>query len=239
MRLFTRKPDLKRCLVPEGTFDMGTPGESFDEGPVHPVTLSAFEMAQFPVRNRDYAQFLKRTGAEAPPFWREPRFSDPGQPVVGVSWYEAERYCKWLSELAGLTFRLPTEAEFEKAARAGLPRASYPWGNDRSKGGYRIDRGPLEGPYRCGLNPPNGHGLYDMLSNVHQWCLDGYDPEYYRSSPGRNPTGAEGAAMRAARGWSWTEEDLIGRCAARAKLSPYFRVHDFGFRWVIAYDSRF
>lgn len=239
MRLFFGKPSLKRCLVPEGTFDMGTPGESFDEGPVHSVYLAAFEMAQYPVLNADYGRFLKKTGLEPPPWWNEPPFADPGQPVVGVNWNEARSYCEWLSEQSDLNIRLPTEAEFEKAARAGLRRATYPWGNDRCAGGYELHHGPLRSPYRSGLNPPNGYGLFDMVSNVYQWCLDGYDPDYYATSPSRHPTGIEGAAMRSARGWSWTEEDLVGRCAARASLAPYFRVHDFGFRWVIAYDSRF
>lgn len=239
MRLFSRKPVLKRSLVPEGSFEMGTPGESFDEGPPHTVTVAAIEMAQYPVTNAEYGLYLRRTGAQPPPWWRKAGFSDPGQPVVGVNWHEARQYCEWLSQLTELHIRLPTEAEFEKGARAGLRGATYPWGNDRAKGGYSVACGPLAGPYRCGINPPNGFGLYDMVSNVYQWCLDGYDPDYYRTSPARNPTGREGAAMRSARGWSWTEEDLIGRCAARASLAPYFRVHDFGFRWVIAYDSGF
>lgn len=230
-----KKLTLKRCLIPEGHFLMGSAGDTFDEGPVHKVYVSAFEMARYPVRNRDYELFLKDTDEDPPQWWEDSRFNEPDQPVVGVNWHEARRFCAWLGEETGHNMRLPTEAEFEKASRGGLQGKVYPWGNDREEGHYKLDRGPLDAPYKPGTNPPNAYGLHDMVSNVHQWCLDGYDPDYYEHSEERNPLGAEGVPMRVARGWSFTQEDLIGRCAARASLSPYFRVNDFGFRWVIGY----
>lgn len=230
-----KKLNLKRCLVPEGHFWMGTKGESFDAGPVHKVYVSAFEMAQYPVLNQDYGVYLKKSGEDPPEQWGDPKFDDPRQPVVGVNWHEARKYCQWLSEQTGSNIRLPTEAEFEKAARGGLQHMTYPWGHEREAGRYKVHEGPLEAPYAAGTNPPNAYGLYDMVSNVHQWCLDGYDPDFYSESPERNPQGAEGTPMKVARGWSWTREDLIGRVAARTSLAPYFRVNDFGIRWVIGY----
>ena len=233
MKLRASKLNLKRCLVPEGHFMMGSRGDSFDESPAHRVYVSAFEMSQTPVLNADYAAFLKKADVD-PPEWREnPDFDDPKQPVVGVNWHEAKKYCAWLADRGGLNIRLPTEAEFEKAARAGLQEAEYPWGNGRANGRYKVDKGPLKGPYRSGLNPANAYGLHDMVSNVYQWCLDGYDPRYYEESADKNPTGSDRADQRAARGWSWKEKDLIGRCAARCSLAAYFRCNDFGFRWVI------
>lgn len=214
---------------------MGAEVGEFDESPVHRVYVSAFEMAQTPVSNRDYAHFLKNTKGDAPEWWEQHDFSDPDQPVVGVNWYEAMKFCEWLSKKSGLNIRLPTEAEFEKASRGGMQEMEYPWGDTLAASGYKTARGPLVRPYPSGRNPANAYGLHDMVSNVHQWCLDGYDPNYYADSPERNPLGSDSADRRSARGASWKQENLINRCAARASLSPYFRVNDFGFRWVSAY----
>jgi sulfatase modifying factor 1 len=233
MRFRGTKPNLRRCLVPEGPFMMGTKGDSFDEAPAHRVLLSAFEMSQTPVLNRDYALFMKKSGADPPQWWDDPNFNNPDQPVVGVNWHEARAYCDWITERSGSSIRLPTEAEFEKASRGGLQGADYPWGNDPTGHHYKISKGPLTGPYKPSKNPPNAYGLHDVVSNIHQWCLDGYDPNYYEESPSRNPTGSRSADLRAARGATWNQENLACRCAARTALAAYFRVNDFGFRWVI------
>lgn len=235
LKLGSAKPDLQRSLVPEGHFAMGSEGESFDESPVHKVYVSAFEMAKTPVRNRDYALFLKEAGADPPPWWDDPAFDDPDQPAVGVNWHEARAFCDWLSQLSGLKIRLPTEAEFEKAARGGRRGCKYPWGNELATSGYVVSRGPLEGPYKPGTNPPNGYGLFDIVSNVHQWCLDGYDPDFYAASPERDPIAPGSTEQKAARGGTWKQEQLVVRCAERTRLAPYFRCDDFGIRWVAAY----
>lgn len=236
MLLRTEKLNLKRCLVPEGQFLMGSADENaFDEGPVHRVYVAAFEMAQTPVTNHDYGIFLKKAKKEPSEWWENSAFNDPEQPVVGVNWHEAKEYCEWLSKKTGHNIRLPTEAEFEKAARGGLHGKKYPWGDEVSAGRYRIKVGPLESPYKMKANPPNAYGLFDMVSNVHQWCLDGYDPNYYEESPERKPMGPVSFDRRAARGNSWKEDDLIATCAQRTSLAPYFRCDDFGFRWVIGF----
>ena len=231
-----KKPNLKRCLVPEGPFMMGTKGDTFDESPAHRAYVSAFEMAQTPVLNRDYASFLRKNkDVDPPPWWEDSGFNDPDQPVVGVNWHEAKEYCSWLGTKTGMNLRLPTEAEFEKAARSGLQRMDYPWGNDIEKSGYKLTEGPLEAPYGSGTNPRNAYGLFDMVSNVFQWCLDRYDPKYYEEADERNPMGSQRTGQRAARGGSWKEETLIHRCATRGSLAPYFRCDDFGFRWIVSF----
>jgi formylglycine-generating enzyme required for sulfatase activity len=158
-------------------------------------------------------------------------FSHPEQPVVGVSWHEAATYCRWLSQMTGKEFRLPSEAEWERAARGGREDATYPWGDEppweRPYPGYDSDTG---GPQRVGANPPNDFGLYDMSEGVHEWCSDYYDAGYYRYSPERNPQGPCSGERRASRGGSWRHRIKFSRCAARSSLAPAFKYADYGFR---------
>src|SRR4030095_10346760 len=100
------------------------------ERPAHLVRVSAFKLGRFPVTNQQYAVFLAEAGAQPPRFWSDARFNQSGQPVVGVSWFEAEAYCRWLSARAGTGFRLPTEAEREWASLGGVEGARYPWGEE-------------------------------------------------------------------------------------------------------------
>ncbi|HSF16357.1 MAG TPA: SUMF1/EgtB/PvdO family nonheme iron enzyme [Vicinamibacteria bacterium] len=219
-----------RVPIPAGTFLMGREGKLDNERPVHRVFVSAFEMAETPVTKRHYRVFLERTGAPPPPFWGEPGFDDPDQPVVGVSWMEARRFCRWLASESGLKIRLPTEAEREKAARGGLEGANFPWGDDPRGGPARI-HGPLERPDRVRSSPPNGYGLYHMGDMVHEWCLDAYRADYYLVSPDRDPC-ASGTPRRSARGGSWRHATIVTPCASRSSLPPSFHYSDFGFRWI-------
>ena len=206
---------------------MGDDAGRADERPAHRVWLSAFRMALLPVTNREYTAFLAATAHEAPRFWDDPRFNAPEQPVVGVSWFDAAGYCRWLSERTGRRWRLPTEAEREKAARGGLEGAAYPWGDDPGEAGGRF---PQDAPRPAGLSAANGYGLLDMGYNVHEWCSDWYDAGYYSCSPERDPQGPPGGSRRASRGGAWRHQIKVSRCSARSSLDPAFRYNDYGFR---------
>ena len=222
----------KRVLVREGSFLMGSHGLRDDEEPEHRVFTSSFEIATTPVTRREYGIYLQSTGAEPPPWWDDPAFSRPAQPVVGVNWHEATAYCRWLSGETGLDFRLPTEAEREKAARGGRPGFQFPWGNDPTAGGHAQLTGPLEGPGDVAVTPPNDYGLFNMADNVHEWCLDGYHSRFYHVSPEDNPCAPPTTIRRAARGGSWRHQCVVTRCAARSSLPPALHYSDFGFRWI-------
>jgi formylglycine-generating enzyme required for sulfatase activity len=212
---------------------MGRAGGRSDEEPVHRVTVSEFEMATTPVTNAHYRRYLLATRDEVPPFLETPGFDANDQPVVGVSFEQALRFCAWLARETGLGIRLPTEAEREKAARGGLEGAVFPWGDDPASGGHRTLRGPLAGPDRVRSTPPNGFGLFHMADTVHEWCLDFYLPHYYAVSPSLNPRALAGD-RRSARGGSWRHAIVVTPCAGRSSLPPTFHYADFGFRWVVS-----
>ena len=218
-------------LIPHGSFLMGSEDGLENEQPCHRVWLDRFGIARFPVTNREYKQFLELTQAQAPPFGRDPIFSEPDQPVVGVGWDDANAYCRWLSAQMGEEFRLPTEAEWERAARGGHEGALYPWGDEYpAEKGYVGCDSKTGGPARIGINQPNGFGLYDMSEGVHEWCSDYYDYHYYRYSPEQNPQGPSSGQRRASRGGSWRHRIKFSRCAARSSLPPSFKYADYGFR---------
>src|SRR5204863_9807459 len=109
--------------IPEGSFLMGSEDGQDNERPVHRVWIDRFHLAAHQATNADYARFLHSTKQLPPPFWDEPNFNHPQQPVVGVSWHEATAYCEWLKQMTGRAYRLPNEAEWERAARGGLESA--------------------------------------------------------------------------------------------------------------------
>jgi len=226
-------PDM--APIPEGPFLMGSEEGQENERPVHRVWLDRFGIGKFPVTNREYGIFVEAAHAPAPPFWTDAIFSGPDRPVVGISWDDATAYCNWLSRLVGRKFRLPTEAEWERAARGGREGCLYPWGDEppweRPYTGCDPKTG---GPQRVGLNEPNDFGLYDMSEGVHEWCSDYYDPRYYRYSPERNPPGPSSGQRRASRGGSWRHRVKFSRCAARSSLPPAFRYADYGFRLALS-----
>ena len=224
--------------IPAGWFLMGCDTGQDSEKPVHRVWVDEFLLAARQVTNADYGRFLRDTASPPPPppFWTDPAFSHPEQPVVGVSWFEAIRYCEWLSASIGGKFRLPTEAEWERAARGGNKDAGalYPWGDapPQSLPGYahRCAGHWQTGPEPVGRAESNAYGLFNMCDNVHEWCSDWYAADYYAVSPERNPRGPETGERRASRGGSWRHHVKISRCAARSSIPPEFKYADYGFR---------
>ncbi len=217
-------------IIPAGEFLMGCDTGAENERPVHHVSLDAFAIGRFAVTNRLYQSFVEASGHQAPPDWNDPHFNHPDQPVTSVSWFEATAYCKWLSEKTGKLYRLPTEAEWERAARGGLEGKLYAWGDDAPQLQPNYFELWLHGPERVGLRRANGFGLHDISENVHEWCSDWYDERYYRDSPARNPQGPTTGARRASRGGSWRHQIKITRVAARSSIPPEFKYSDYGFR---------
>jgi sulfatase modifying factor 1 len=216
--------------IPEGWFWMGSESGQDNERPVHRVWLDGFLLAARQVRNSDYSQFLIATSVMHPPFWQDQNFNHPEQPVVGISWDEAGRYCAWLNEISGRRFRLPTEAEWERAARGGMENNLYPWGDAGPLSLPDYERRWKTGPERVAQYVPNPFGLYDMCENVHEWCSDWFQADYYALSPERNPRGPEQGTRRASRGGSWRHHVKVSRCAARSSIPPEFHYADYGFR---------
>jgi sulfatase modifying factor 1 len=209
---------------------MGSEDGQDNERPVHRVWVDGFQLAECQVTNGDYARFVQATGAEGPPLANDPNFHHPRQPVVAISWFEAVRYCEWLSRAQGERYRLPTEAEWERAARGGVEGKLFPWGDGppESLPEYRCRW--ANGPEPVGGSDPNGFGLRDMCANVHEWCSDRFQANYYASSPERNPTGPGSGERRSSRGGSWRHHIKVTRAAARSSIPPQFKYADYGFR---------
>ncbi len=189
-----------------------------------PATLdvlgAGFRLGRTPVTNAEYAPFVEAGRAKVPPWWRDPDYDAPELPVVGVTWFEASDYTAWLSELTRGRWRLPAEAEWERAARGGLEGAATAWGDALPEG--EVPEGPLAGPWPVGRGTPNGYGFFDMGTIVHEWCLDWYD--------------TESSTRRASRGGSWRHHVRWSPPSARSSLPPSFRYADYGFRVLLEVD---
>lgn len=218
-----------------GLFGMGG-GPRDNENPRHPVRVSPFRMARAPVTREEYQAFLDATGQPAPPFWGEPAFVHPRMPAVGPSWEDAAAFCAWASEREGFAVRLPTEAEWEWAARAGGD-VLYPWGDEPPESLPDYARRWLGGPEPVDAYPSlHPLGFLGLGENVHEWCSDWYDPRYYEVSPLNDPCGPTAGVRRSSRGGAWRHEIKVSRCAARSAIPPAMRYTDYGFR--LAADGR-
>jgi formylglycine-generating enzyme len=216
--------------IPEGWFLMGSGSGQDCERPIHRVWVDAFRLAATQVTNTDYESFLRATGAQPPPFWNDQNFNHPRQPVAGASWFEADRYCQWLRSQTGRAYRLPAEAEWERAARGSVEQGQFPWGDDRPQSIPDYEKRWLTGPEPVARYAANAFGLYDICDNVHEWCSDWYDPSYYAISPERNPRGPASGQRKASRGGSWRHHIKVARCSARSSIPPTFQYADYGFR---------
>jgi formylglycine-generating enzyme len=216
--------------IPEGSFAMGCETGRDDEKPVHRVWVDAFELAACQVTNAEYGCFLTATNGVPLPYWNDANFNDPKMPVVPVSWHQAASYCEWLSTVTGKRYRLPSEAEWERAARGGAEGLLYPWGDAPPETVPDYGKRWKLGPERVGLYAPNAYGLYNLGDNVHEWCADWYDDGYYARSPERNPPGPKGGTRRASRGGSWRHHIKATRTAARSSIPPELQYADYGFR---------
>jgi formylglycine-generating enzyme required for sulfatase activity len=212
--------------VPAGEFIMGSPaGEGADdEHPQHTVSLDAFWIDRTEVTNAQYRGCLDAGACAKPQYWGDSAYDADGQPVVGVVWNDAEAYCKW----AGA--RLPTEAEWEKAAR-GTDGRVYPWGNEDptcERANYNTDcvgKPALTGSYPASASP---YGALDMAGNVWEWVADWYAADTYGPSPQQNPTGPDSGDRRVLRGGSWNMGPVHARCAYRDGNVPGSRFNYLG-----------
>ena len=222
-----QRPDPRFAPIPAGSFAMGSVEGQEDEAPVHVVTVDAFEFGIYPVTRAEYQAFITATRYPEPREWHAPEFQPPDYPVVGVSWDDTRAYCAWRGDV-----RLPTEAEWERAARGGIEGQRYPGGDEIPAWIPAGGRGPLPCPWPVTLGAPNPFGLFGIGANVHEWCADWHARDYYAASPALNPQGPLTGVRRASRGGSWRHAVTISRCAARSKLDPSFRYTDYGFRVV-------
>lgn len=212
------------ALIPAGESVMGSPeGEGHDdERPRRLVRLGAFQIDKYPVTCDQFARFCGETGRA---MVEKPGWNLGDHPVVCVTWEDAAAFASWAGK------RLPTEAEWEKAARGGTA-SRYFFGDDEAAlGDYAWYRGNSGGTTRpVGLLFPNPHGLFDILGNVWEWTADWYDASHYARAADENPRGPTAGEHRVIRGGSWRLEPSLGRCAARNFLRPELTGLNLGFR---------
>jgi formylglycine-generating enzyme required for sulfatase activity len=256
-------------LVPAGEFEMG---DTFNEGhsdeiPVHTVYLDVYYIGKYKVTNLEYQKFIRDGGYETEDYWAAGGFREYGNepahwndarhkgggiegndayPVVGVSWFEAMAYCRWLAAKTGVSYRLPTEAEWEKAAK-GTEQRRYAWGNsiddtctNYDSGGRRetmslTQVGFYDGSVRDGTTTRSNaspFGAFDMTGSTSEWCYDWYGRDYYSKSPERNPRGPEIGQSRVLRSAGYIDSAYYQRTAGRHKRGAHVKGFTTGFRCV-------
>lgn len=252
------------CYQMGDTLGDGNPNEI----PVHEVCVDDFYLGLYEVTVGQFRQFVDATGyrteaergdgawhvsdqgelkKEPHINWKNPGFPQTDRhPVVCVSWNDAQAFLDWLSQESGKAFRLPTEAEWEYAARSGGKNYEYSWGNGDPSGNIADESAKREFPWASiwwrgyddgyvyaapvGSFSPNELGLFDMTGNVWEWCQDRYGKDYYASSPKNNPTGPDSGVLRIGRGGSWYSVPRNVRTAYRFRGWPSERLDGNGFR---------
>jgi formylglycine-generating enzyme required for sulfatase activity len=255
---------MEMTLIPAGDFFMGSKEEDLVESaPRHRVYLSAFYIDMMEISNANFAEFLnairphERIGGirwnwlvlrsdlnfeERADWWPTEIMYENGKyrafsgyeayPVITVNWSAADAYCEWAGK------RLPTEAEWEKAARGGLRDMSYPWGNAIPTKGPVYEKKWLQNDSppatsAVGNYYPNGYGVYDTAGNVSEWCSDWYSSDYYRKSPRENPKGPGSGTHKIIRGGAWYNDAVSIRVDQRGWIEPFAIDEGIGFRCVM------
>lgn len=222
--------------IPAGEFTMGRtkttaddqtkmrPIVLLDDRPPHKVWIDAFWLDRTEVTQGQYSEFVKATNRKPPYHWLNLLQPSEGGdwPIHNVDWDDAKSYCEWRGK------RLPTEAEWERAARGGKEGLSYPWGDkaDRKLALYEVQTGP--GP--VAKFPANEFGLHDMAGGVSEWCADWFEREYYKSSPAKNPKGPAEGAYKVIRGGAWSDSAARITVFFRNWVRPNQKTPNLGFR---------
>lgn len=249
--------------IPASTFTMGSnrnrdPQSHADETPAQLLNVTDYFIMRFPVTNEQYARFVRETGHRMPLFWKDGTFpkGKADHPVVGVSYYDAIAFCAWAGQVTGLPIRLPTEPEWEKAARGPEPRL-YSWGDEWRKDACNTSDEKLNDTSAVGRFSPQGdspYGVADMGGNVQEWCSSLFGPYPYDPADGREahvydlhnrellpklletgctsiPESDEASLGKSViRGGSFRETKFQARCAYRSWAAPMHRSDDTGFR---------
>lgn len=203
------------------------------ENPAHHVHIDAFLIDIHEVTNADYQEYVQAAAARQPAYLGDPDFNGAAQPVVGISWEEADKFCKWKGQ------RLPTEAEWEKASR-GKRRIDYPWGNEPPDGGKanfneELNKTSPVGSYEAGKSD---YGVYDLSGNASEWIHDWHLAEYYLFSPKENPRGLEKGQYKVIRGGNWRNNAHDVNMVYRNATLPSARNKTVGFRCVKSAEGR-
>ena len=230
----TEPPDIEWVDIPAGEFQMG---DNFnlgrpDERPVHTVYLDAYKISKYEVTWAQYLYFCEKTGRIKPDkLESDTTWGKSNYPVTNVNWYDAVAFCEWLSMRTGNNIHLPTEAQWEKAAR-GTDQRKYPWGNSEPTCEHTnfsqctYSKSPV-GSYPAGVSP---YGIHDMAGNVLEWCLDRYSSDYYSNSPLNNPQGPDSGHSHVYRGGCYGNVAFNIRTTFRLHVAPETSSHNIGIR---------
>ena len=231
--------------VPAGEFTMGGDGE-YDGKPIHRLHLERFQIGLVPITNVQYHLFVAATEHKPPEHWEDGRVPRglESHPVTHVSWHDAMAYCRWLSQVTGKAITLPSEAQWEKAARGSKDQRDYPWGDEWDETKCNTDELGLGGTTPVGIFPDGAspYGCLDIAGNVWEWTRslwgrDASEPQFkypYDSRDGRENLEAGDDMPRVLRGGSWLVDRDYARCAYRFRYYPFGVWNDYGFRVVVS-----